>query len=152
MGDPGQYVHGTVNLTSTTGDSGSGIASTTYQYSQAGANSWTTTPVAWDTSGLTDGPYDLRVIATDQAGNSRTSATVTTNVDSAGPTTTQNDPGQYLRGTVTLSGSASDPGSGVAQVAFQVSAVGANSWSTLGTDASAPYSVQLDTTTLTECP
>ena len=52
-------VSGTVNLTSTTGDSGSGISGVSYQYSPAGANSWTTTPAAWNTTALTDGAYDL---------------------------------------------------------------------------------------------
>ena len=150
MGDPGPYVSGTVNLTSTGSDSGSGVAGVTYEYSRAGANSWTTTAAAWDTSGLADGAYDLRVIAIDNAGNSGTSASVTTAVDNSGPSTTQNDPGQYLRGTVTLSGSASDAGSGVTQVAFQVTAAGGSSWTTVGTDTTAPYSVQLDTTTLTD--
>ena len=98
MDDPGRYVSGTVNLTSTTGDSGSGIAGVSYRYSPAGANSWSTTSTAWNTTALTDGLYDLQVIATDNAGNSRTSAALTTEVDNHGPAATQNDPGQDLRG------------------------------------------------------
>ncbi len=149
MDDPGQYVSGTVNLTSTTADSGSGIAGVSYQYSPAGANSWTTTPAAWNTTALADGSYDLHVIATDSAGNSRTSAAVTTQVDNSGPAATQNDPGPYLRGTISLTGTASDS-SGIARVAFEVTSAGGSIWSTVGSDSSAPYSASLDTTTLVD--
>src|SRR5262249_52331835 len=67
------------------------------------------------------------------------------------------DPGQYLRQTVTLTGSANDPddsfavaGSGIDHVDFQVSAAGQNSWTTVGTATTAPYSASLDTTTLAD--
>ncbi|HET6656454.1 MAG TPA: Ig-like domain-containing protein [Gaiellaceae bacterium] len=76
MDDPGAYLSGTVNLTSTTGDSGSGVASVTYQRSPAGANTWTTVSATWNTTGVADGLYDLRVRVTDNAGNATTSAAV----------------------------------------------------------------------------
>ena len=44
MDDPGANLRGTVTLSSTASDAGSGIASRAYQYSPAGAGTWTTTP------------------------------------------------------------------------------------------------------------
>ena len=68
-----------------------------------------TTPAAFDTTGVTDGLYDLRVIVTDDAGNSTTSATVANRrVDNTAPSASLDDPGANLRGTVTLSSTASD--------------------------------------------
>ena len=76
MGNPGADLSGTVTLTSTTNDGGSGIASITYQLSPANANTWTNQAASWATTGSPDGLYDLRVIAVDNAGNSTTSAVV----------------------------------------------------------------------------
>jgi hypothetical protein len=77
MNDPGAYLRGTVTLTSTSGDSGSGVASVTYQRSPAGAGAWAAIPASWNTTGVADGLHDLRVVVTDNAGNSTTSAPVT---------------------------------------------------------------------------
>ena len=52
-----------------------------------------------------------------------------------------------MRQTVTLVGQASDAGSGVQQVDFQISPTGANSWTTIGAAAGVPYQVGFDTTT-----
>ena len=74
-----------------------GVASAQFQYSPAGAGTWntintdTTSPysVTWDTTALTDGgSYDLRVITTDNASNTFTSATVTVTVDRTAPAPT----------------------------------------------------------------
>ena len=70
MDDPGTPLRGTVSLTRLRlGDAGgSGVASLTFQRSPAGAGTWTTwtrtrarpTRVSFDTTGVTDGLYDLR--------------------------------------------------------------------------------------------
>ena len=115
LDDPGANLRGTVTLSSTASDAGSGIASRVYAYSPAGAGTWTTTPAAFDTTGVTDGLYDLRVTVTDNAGNSTISATVVNRrVDNTAPAASLDDPGANLRGTVTLSSTASDAGSGIA--------------------------------------
>jgi hypothetical protein len=78
MNDPGAYLRGTVALSSSTDDgpSGSGIATVTYQRSPANAATWTAVSQNWDTTTAADGLYDLRVVATDNAGNSAASAPV----------------------------------------------------------------------------
>ena len=132
LDDPGANLRATVTLTSTASDpGGSGVASRAYQYSPAGAGTWTTTPAAFDTTGVTDGLYDLRVIVTDVAGNSTTSAVVTNRrVDNTAPSASLDDPGANLRATVTLSSTASDAGSGIASRAYSYSPAGAGTWTT----------------------
>jgi uncharacterized repeat protein (TIGR02059 family) len=131
LNDPGQNLRATVNLTSSSGDGGSGIASTVYQYLQQPAGPWTTTPAAFDTTtGSTpDGLYDLRAIVTDNAGNTTTDTIANRRIDNTPPTATMDDPGQFLRGSVTFSSTSSDPGgSGVASVGYEKSPAGAGTY------------------------
>lgn len=77
-----------VTVTSNSADALSGVASAQFEYSVHSANSWTTIgtdtsspyTVSWNTTSLTPGSYDLRVITTDVSGNSTTSAIVTVTV------------------------------------------------------------------------
>ena len=141
MNDPGANLRLTVALTSVETDPGaspSGIASVEYQYSVADADTWVTAPAAWDTTTVTDGLYDLRVVVTDNAGNETQAAAVEDRrIDNSPPATAIDDPGANLRAVVTIKGTASDTGSGVANVVFEVSPDGA-SWSTIGADNSDP--------------
>jgi hypothetical protein len=128
LADPGANVHGTVTLSATVSDTGSGVASTVYQTSPTGQGTWTATPAAWDTTALADGVYDLRVLVTDDAGNQRASTVTGVRVDNIAPVASLDDPGQYVSGTVDLSSSSSDAGSGVDHVTYEYSAAGAGTW------------------------
>ena len=93
-----------VSVTSNSADGGSGVANALFQRSPAGAGTWTTigaadtsTPyaVTWDTTAVTDGLYDLRVITTDNAGNTFTSTTITNvRVDNTKPDRRSHRPGR----------------------------------------------------------
>lgn len=71
----------------------SGVYSAEFQYDPPGVTSWTTittdyaTPFSfvWDTTALAAGSYRLRVITTDNASNTFTSATVTVTLDPTPP-------------------------------------------------------------------
>ena len=63
----------TVALTSDSADAGSGVATVQFQRSPAGAGTWTNQGATFDTTAVADGLYDLRVVTTDNAGNSFTS-------------------------------------------------------------------------------
>ena len=140
---PGANVRGTVALTSSADDSGSGVATVTYQYSAAGQNTWQSTSALWNTTSLADGLYDLRATATDNAGNSAPSATVANvRVDNTAPSVTMGSPGANVRGLIALTSTSSDAGSGVATVTYQYSAAGQNTWQST--------SALWDTTTLTD--
>jgi Bacterial Ig domain len=152
--DPGTMT-GTVTLSGTAADAGSGVASWTVQYRPAGGGAWTDAcadtaapwaSCSWNTSAVADGLYDLRAVAADAAGNTTASAVLTTRrVDNAGPAVTLADPGAYLRGAVTLTATATDP-VGVASVVFQRKPTGGSTWTTICTTATAPYSCAWTTT------
>src|SRR5207244_5497786 len=127
LNSPGANIRQTVTLTSAESDppaSGyaSGIASVTYEYSSDGTT-WAAIgtlasapfdTILWNTTGVADGVYQLRIVVHDVAGNSAPSAAVTNvRIDNTPPTTSQDDPGTYLRGTKTLTGSAAASGSGI---------------------------------------
>jgi hypothetical protein len=154
--NPGTSLSGNVSLTGTAADAGSGIAAWTVQYRLSGGSTWTdacsdTTSsygCTWATAGIADGVYDLRAVASDQAGNTLASTVRSSiRVDNVAPTVTLTDPGTPLFGTVTLSANASD-GGGIASVTIERSPAGANTWTTICTDNTSSYSCALDTTAI----
>jgi chitinase len=80
-------------------------------------------------------------VAIDAAGNSLASATTTSRrVDNNAPTVMLNDPGSPLRGTVTVSATATDA-SGIASVTIQRRLTGSTgSWTDICTDTTSSYS------------
>jgi hypothetical protein len=81
-------------ITSSSADASSGVFTAQFQYAVAGSGSWTTIAtdatspysVTWANTGLTNGgSYDLRVITTDNASNTFTSATITVTLDLTAP-------------------------------------------------------------------
>ena len=117
LNDPGAYLRGTVTLTSTTSDAGSGIAAVTYQRSPAGTGSWVAIGASWNTTSVTDGLYDLRVVATDAAGNSASSSPVTgRRVDNTKPKLISSAPpdGSTVDSAASLSITASEDAAGIA--------------------------------------
>jgi fibronectin type 3 domain-containing protein len=111
LSDPGSAIRGTVALAASATDTGSGVAGLLYQYTAAGGSSWTTactgatTPFGcpWATTGVADGVYDLRVVATDAVGNTTTSATVAARaVDNTRPTGTDIQSANVSGGTASL--------------------------------------------------
>ena len=153
--DPGTPLKGTVSVSATGTDGGSGVANVKVQRSPAGAGTWTdictdaSSPYScsWDTTGVTDGLYDLRSVSTDNAGNSTNSSTVANRrVDNTAPTATMTNPGSPITGNKSFDGTSTDTGgSGVASLKFQISPVGAGSWSDMCSDTTSPYSCSYDT-------
>ena len=154
------YVRGTFTLAAATGDgNGSGVASVTYQMRPTGTSAWSTAcavaaapfTCTGDTSTTPDGIYDVRAVVTDRAGFSTTTApTATTRLDNTAPTASLTDPGTPLSGTVTLSATATDAGSGITNVRFEAAPAGTSTWTTLCTDATSGYSCALNTATLAD--
>ena len=159
--DPGSPLRGSVTLSGAASDSGSGLASLRFQSTPAGGSTWTdcctapTSPYSCslDTTALSDGLYDLRVLATDAAGNTTTSSAVTNRrVDNTAPSATMGDPGAFLRATVTLTATASDTGSGsgLATLRIQRAPTGTGAWTDVCSTATSPANCALNTTTLTD--
>jgi hypothetical protein len=150
--DPGSPLSGTVALSGSATDAGTGVSSVKLQYAPSGTSTWTdvcaVAACGWNTTALTDGVYDLRLIATDGAGNQSTLVRASRRVDNVAPTVSLVDPGAYLRGTMTLNANAAD-GGGIASVTFQIHAESdpnPSNWITACTDTTASYSCSGDTT------
>jgi hypothetical protein len=98
--------------------------------------------VPWDTAGASDGSHGLKAVATDTVGQTATSSTVTVSTDNTAPAVALTSPGagKAVRGTITVSASASDA-NGVVQVTFYdgTTAIGTD------TDGSNGWSVPWDT-------
>ena len=152
--DPGSPLTGTVTVAGTASDGGSGLASVAHEYKST-TGAWTqfctqaTSPIscAWNTTSLADGLYDLRTVATDQAGNQTISAPVyNRRVDNNAPTVTITDPGAALRGTITLASTTGDgAGSGVSSVKYEYKLSTATTWVTPAacTSNATPFSCTL---------
>ena len=120
--DPGSPLRGSVPVTATAA-SDRGITSVVFSTAPAGTGTWTvacTKTVApytctFDTTTVADGLRDVRAVATDSAGYTRTSTVTNRRVDNTAPTATTTDPGSPLTGTVTVAGTAADGGSGLAE-------------------------------------
>jgi Big-like domain-containing protein len=104
LADPGSPLSGPVTLVPSADDgTGSGIATLIVQRSPSGAGTWTTTATNWNTSSVADGVYDLRARATDNAGNTATSALRTVTVDNGAPTAPKKFSGAKKNGHLVLS-------------------------------------------------
>src|SRR5256885_12428055 len=85
----------------------------------------------------------MQPVITARAGNPFPGAMHTFTVDVSAPTVVLTNPGATISGSVTLNATVS--GSGATQVAFTATPAGGASWSSLGTDTSAPWSTTVDT-------
>ena len=144
-----------MTVSSDSADGGSGVDSARFQRRPAGGGTWTTIDTdtsspystSWDTTPLADGDYDLRVLTTDQAGNTFTSATRTVTVDNTAPSVTVTAPTGFVNAAAPdpFTATATTPDGDVQDVElFSCSNVSVNcssgSWVSLGVDGSAPYS------------
>jgi chitinase len=159
MTDPGTPLKGVKTFSATASDTHSGIAKVVIQTSTGGSwsdlctitsSATTTYSCSIDTKTLDNGTYSFRAVATDKAGNTTTSATVTgRTVQNTVSTVTLTDPGTYLRNNMTLNATATSTGT-IASVKIQRSVAGANSWTDVCTDTASPYSCSLDTSGMAE--
>src|SRR5262249_44830819 len=161
--NPASPVKGTATVTASSSAGGTGAAAPGFRRSPARVGAWgavgtaTGSPyqVSWDTTGIADGQYDLRVVTTDNAGNATTSPTIgNVLVDNTAPTGSVTAPAASanVRGTVTVATNAADGGSGVASAVIQRSPAGAGTWTTIGTATGSPYQASWDTTGASDGP
>jgi hypothetical protein len=157
--DPGTQIQGIIGITANaTAPIGRTVTSVAFAYSPAGADSWTTFAVktaapyktAFDTTQVPDGEYDIRALVTDSSGANAKDVLKDriVNNNNPGATAMLFDPGAAVRGTISLSATATDPNYAVDSVNFQVSPAGTRQWKSVGTTTNAPYTVSVDTTKL----
>jgi PASTA domain-containing protein/Big-like domain-containing protein len=115
--DPGVYLRGTVALEASADDgTGSGLASLTIQRSPVGGGAWTAIAANWNTTGVAEGDYQLRALATDNAGNIATSPIRDVTVDNTAPSVSYSTPldGAVVGSAGALTITASEDLSGIA--------------------------------------
>ena len=153
----GATVNGTIAISA---DASDNVAVTQVEFlvngNVVGSDSSSPYSINWDSTTIANGSATINARASDGSNTSTTpdrtitvDNVVTPPGDTTPPTVTLNDPGTFLRGTKTLSATASDA-SGVTQVAFHYSPAGQNSWSPIATDTAAPYSANFVTTSVAD--
>ena len=160
---PGTSVKDTVTITADAADGESGIAQVVVQYLPENG-SWTTLctlagttttapyTCSWNTTTVADGPYELRAVATDRAGYTTTSASVTTTVANK-LVVTLASPGDVVKGlSVALNASVFGAGTLTYKVDIQYALTEATTpkWTTISTctQLSSPFSCPWNTTGL----
>ena len=157
-------VGASTTLTATVTDgTGSGIDQVVFSFSPAGMNAYTTLGVdstgptyqySWDTTGVVEGPYDLRATVVDAVGNTRVITSNAVNVDRTAPTATLSAPasGANVRGaTVAVTPAVSDAGSGIAHVVTEYAPNSSGVYTTIADIAApGPYGASWDTTALAD--
>jgi hypothetical protein len=143
---------------SATAASGRGIASVKFQSAPANTSDWvdicTDTTASygcsWATASLADGSYDVRAVATDNAGYSRTSTVAARTLDNYTLTATLADPGANVSGTVNLNVTATGIAGSLSSLKVQQRAAGATTWNDLCTGTATPLPCAFDTTAFAE--
>lgn len=156
LADPGDVVKGSVPLSATLYNAGSTTYKVNIEYALTGTTTWKSVTgctnlaspygCTWATTGVANDAYDLRAVATAGSTTTVSATVVDVLVDNLAPTVTMNDPGSPLAGTRTLSTTAADAGSGLAQVLVQVQLSGSATWTTVCTIVVSPWSCSFDTT------
>ena len=157
LADPGTPLRGAVTL-SASAASNRGIASVTLQSAPAGTSSWTDACIAttapfscsFDTTKVADGRRDIRAVALDRAGYTRTATVTGRLIDNTAPSSSLTDPGALLTGPVTLTATAADGGSGLASLNIQYRPAGGGAWTDVCRRTSTPAPCSLATTGLAD--
>jgi RHS repeat-associated protein len=152
---PQPYASGTVTISGTGESVGSGFSAAGIEVAPAGTSEWKAlcgplTPgldgsfsCEWNTAsgGYPDGHYQLRAQLSDSEHppDAAPTAPIATVVDNTPPTGSVSTPGE-LHGPSSVSGTASDSGSGVASWQLQIAAEGSSSWTNACAAQSTPVS------------
>lgn len=149
---PGTSVKDTLTITAAASDAQSGIRTVELQYLAPGASAWaslctaSTSPYtcSWNTKLVADGRYDLRAIATDNAGYQTTSDSVSTTVAN-NLLVVLSDPGAIVKGTQSLTTTIYNANAVTYTVKVEYSVSGAGSWKSLCSNLGSPYSCSWNT-------
>ena len=150
--NPGTPVKDVVTLTASAADGETGVQNVVFSALAPGGSAWvdlctvTTAPYtcAWNTKLTADGGWSLRATATDKAGYSTTTEAVPT-VVANNVLVVLGDPGDTVRGTVSLSTSLFGTGSGTYTVRVEYAPAGTTTWKTICTGLASPYSCSWNT-------
>ena len=153
---PSGTLSGTVAVTANVDDLLSGVDTVAFEYAPLGSATWTGAcsdsddpfTCDWRTATLVDGSYAVRAVATDLAGNTTVTPSQQRTVNNTVASVSVSSPGSPVTGTVTVGADAAST-RGVKNVVLRWAPAGGSTWTTICTDATAPYSCPWDTTAAT---
>lgn len=155
VASPGGTVKDTVTLTASAADGESGIREVVIQHHPPNGTGWVTLctvasspySCAWNTRAVANGTHVLRARATDHAGYATTSGTVTTVVANS-VVVVLGDPGDVVRGTVSLPVTIHNPPLLVTSVSVEHAVAGSGTWKPVCTKLTSPYTCSWTSTTV----
>jgi hypothetical protein len=155
---PGDAIRGIVTISATASDAETGIKNVAIAWAPTGTTSFTTLctdtsspySCSFTTTSISDQDIDIRAIATDNSNYTSTDLLEGITIDNTTPTVSLNAIASPMSGVVTITATATDAGSGIANVVIQRSLSGLNSWVPLCTATTSPYSCRFDTTTVSD--
>lgn len=153
LASPGSPVKDVVTLSASAADGETGIKNVVISSLAPGGSAWvdicttTTAPYtcAWNTKLVADGTYSLRATATDNAGYSTTTDPIST-VVANNVLVVLGDPGDTVRGTVSLPTTLFGTGTATYTVRVEYTPAGSTNWKTICTGLTSPYSCSWATT------
>jgi hypothetical protein len=135
----------TVTLSAT--DAESGVATTEYRIDGGPYQDGTTVVIPAPADGSNDGTHAIAYRSRDVAGNVEAFRNATVSIDVTPPVPVLLDPGDTLSSVATLSSTTS---ADTTEVVFERSPAGADLWTPIGRDTSAPFSIDFDTNGLAD--
>lgn len=136
-------------------DAGTGVKNVIMQYKRNVDAGWTTlctdtsVPYECTTPNLTNNTlYNFRATVTDNRDTTFTTPVQNRTVDTSAPSVTQSVPAGTLSGTISWTATATDTGSGIANVTFQYRLTGSGTWVNACVDNLTPFSCSFNTATV----
>jgi Bacterial Ig domain len=152
----GALVSSSLGLAASASDAGIGVAQVRFELRPAGG-AWQALGTDTDApfqlvspAAVSDGAYDVRSIATDSLGNEAATPATAIVIDRTAPSSALDSVPATVSGTLALSATASDAGSGVGRVTFQFAVAGSSTWQSILAVDGAPFAARWATAQLTD--
>ncbi len=149
---PATVVSGSLALAASASDGGSGVAQVRFELRPASGGAWQSLAADGDApyrvvspALVGDGAYEVRAVAADALGNEAAGPGTAIVIDRTAPTASLDTVAASVSGTIALAATASDPGSGVARVEFQVARAGSDAWEPIAILDAAPWKTRFAT-------
>jgi Bacterial Ig domain len=149
----GTLVSSSLALAASASDGASGVAQVRFELRPASGGAWQSLAVDGDApyrivspALVSDGAYEVRGVADDALGNEAAAPGTAIVIDRTPPAAALDSVAATTSGTIALAATASDLGTGVARVEFQIAPAGSDAWQPIAVLDSAPWTARFGTT------
>jgi Bacterial Ig domain len=149
----GTLVSSSLALAASATDGASGVAQVRFELRPASGGAWQSLAVDGDApyrivspAQVSDGAYEVRAVADDVLGNEAAAPATPIVIDRTAPAAALDSIAATSSGTIALAAAASDPGTGIARVEFQIAPAGSEAWQPIAVLESAPWTTRFGTT------